>query len=1095
MFPFSREPKDPQPEAAAPAPKQAEAHPLDGLTGGVFSAATSGERAQRVRDWLASDPAPEQMQEVYKELSSKDKGAAKALREKLEELRRAKGQEAVAAEWEAKGQALLQAARLNIADSLAWQRDAAKAGAPLSREPLAGLRAQLVDRIKKVEDLQQRVMVQREAAVMLSQRIELLSTKPLADAQAQQTGLASDVEQWRSHARLLLADPQWLSVDVRYPPQLEAAQTQLLAVRDAFVAALDQAAAAAQDKSAPLPSVPVWADELRAARGEPPAAAAVAEEAAAKAAPKPRVDPEQRNAAQKAVEAGVKLLEQAVAAGHTKNMHSATAALRQSLKAHGRLIDDALEARVHATLVSAGELEGWQRWSADKVREQLVAQAEALLSKRKIKGTQGASAAANARANEATTATEEAGAMQAAAAQDAHAPEVSTDNAAEGAEAPADPEGAVAESSPNAQANAATTATEEAGAREEAAAETAATESEATAVGSTSAAGQSGAESAVAEDAISANAQANEATTATEQAGAMEEAAAERSQRPVRPSPADTLEPGYELVPAMGGRKLQDTIRKLRDEWKAADQGGAPNHALWKRFDRAINAAHKHVDEWLSKVRAEAAEHKAQRQALIDEVKAFGAAHAGDGEGADWKAFNRQIHQFSDRWRNAGHLSEKAFAELQGKWKEAIHAAAAPLETAQKHSTARRQGLIAEAEALGAAAQLRIDAVRALQQRWQAEAQAVPLERKHEQRLWDAFRKPLDDAFNRKGAEREKQQAAMSEHDRAVLDAAKALEEANASGDANRIRTAIAALEAATRAQPAPVATEAPKSEEKTAPAPADGAPDATENAAPADAAASAEPPADATAEASAIGGEAADGAAAPAPAAPSAPAKPAKPVVAMRGDDRPGAKRPEAAPAGRGGKFGDRRDGRPGPGGRDARGGPGAGGRGGERFGDRGPREDRGPRLGDAAFRAQRDAVEHAQAQLRKLAAQAHGETVTQLIGAWAARQPEQLPSAQELGKGVSGSTRTAWAQAVQSAPQGSASEALLRLEMAADVPTPADQLDARRALQLKLLTRRNDPSPAETWANDAGAVLGTAHDEATARRLQNALKVLMRK
>ena len=227
-----------------------------------------------------------------------------------------------------------------------------------------------------------------------------------------------------------------------------------------------------------------------------------------------------------------------------------------------------------------------------------------------------------------------------------------------------------------------------------------------------------------------------------------------------------------------------------------------------------------------------------------------------------------------------------------------------------------------------------------------------------------------------------------------------------------------------------------------------------------------------------------------------------------MRGDDRPGAKRPEAAPAGRDGKFGDRRDGRPGPGGRDARGGPGAGGRGGDRFGDRrdggrdggrfgdrGPREDRGPRLGDAAFRAQRDAVEHAQAQLRKLAAQAHGETVTQLIVAWAARQPEQLPSAQELGKGVSGSTRTAWAQAVQSAPQGSASEALLRLEMAADVPTPADQLDARRALQLKLLTRRNDPSPAETWANDAGAVLGTAHDEPTARRLQNALKVLMRR
>jgi hypothetical protein len=83
MFPFNRDPKDPQAaaEALAPAPKAPEAHPLDALTGGVFSAATSGERAQRVRDWLATEPAPEQMQEVFKELSAKDKGAAKALRE------------------------------------------------------------------------------------------------------------------------------------------------------------------------------------------------------------------------------------------------------------------------------------------------------------------------------------------------------------------------------------------------------------------------------------------------------------------------------------------------------------------------------------------------------------------------------------------------------------------------------------------------------------------------------------------------------------------------------------------------------------------------------------------------------------------------------------------------------------------------------------------------------------------------------------------------------------------------------------------------------------------------------------------------------
>ena len=225
-----------------------------------------------------------------------------------------------------------------------------------------------------------------------------------------------------------------------------------------------------------------------------------------------------------------------------------------------------------------------------------------------------------------------------------------------------------------------------------------------------------------------------------------------------------------------------------------------------------------------------------------------------------------------------------------------------------------------------------------------------------------------------------------------------------------------------------------------------------------------------------------------------------------MRGDDRPGAKRAAPAATGRGGKFGDRPGAR--PGGRDARGGPGGdrGGRFGDRgdrpggpggrFGDRPPREDRGPRLGDTAFRAQRDAVEQAQAQLRKLAAQAHGEALTQLLGAWADRQPDQVPSVQELGRAVSPAVRTSWTQAIGTGAGAAdqAAESLLRLEMAAEVPTPADQLDARRALQLKLLTRRNDPAPAQTWGQDVATVLAAPHDEATARRLQNALKGLLR-
>ena len=918
--------------------KSQEPHPLDALTGGAFSAQTAGERAQRIRDWLAGNPAAEQIQQVFNEISVRDRGAAKPLREKLDELKRAKGQEALAAEWARKASGLLELPKLNMADAMAWQRDAAKAGAPLSKEPLASLKLQLADRVKGIEDLQHRVQVQREAAVLLAQRIEVLSTKPWRDAQAALEVLRSDVGHWQEQAAALAVDPNWASVDPKFPTMLDASKGQLLVVWDAFQAALALTLTASEDNNAPLPPVTVWADELRVARGVPL-------EAEAKPARPPRapVDPALREAANKAVQDALTKVEQEVAEGHGKASAGAAAALRNALKEHNRLVDEKLGNAAQAALAAAGELEGWQRWRADQLREELLIKAEGLLKR---------------------------------------------------------PEGH-----------------------------------------------------------------------------------------------------------ALGGRKMQETLRQMREQWKQTDQGGVPNHALWKRFDDACNEAHKVVEAWLEKVKAESAEHKAQRLALIEEVKAWAADNTTAKDG-DWKGFNRVLHQFGDRWREAGHLGEKAFAELQPLWKEAIAQAAAPLENLQKQSVERRQAMIEEAKVLGAAPVLRIDAVKALQQRWQAEAQTVPMDRKFEQKLWDAFRKPIDDAFNRKTEEREKAASALSDRDRIVLEAAKALEAANATGDAAKIRTAMNNLDAALRGQAqAQAAVNADKAEaaaQSAAQAESQaGAPVAEKTEAAAEPAVPAEAAETAASEASAEDAPAA----APEAAAPAEPAKPVrKPVVAMRGDDRPGMKKTEPAAAGRGGKFGDRKDGprgAPRPGDnkfepirseRPSR----DGGRDGGRFGDRPAFEDRGPRLGDVAFRAQREALEHAQLALKKLAAQAHGEVLTELLTAWEQRDPAKLPGAQALGQGVSSAARTAWTQSLANAPKAddkATTDTLLRLEIAAEVPTPAEQVSARRMLQLQLLTRRNDPSPAQTWTQDVAKLLASPFDGSNARRLQNVLKVLMKR
>ncbi|MGM9428381.1 DUF349 domain-containing protein [Hydrogenophaga sp. MI9] len=872
-------------------------HPLDAVTGGAFSAPTSGDRAARVRAWLLTEPTWEVMNEVFKELSQRDRGAAKPLKEKLDELRRQKAQEHIGVEWAQKAETLIGQSRMNLADALAWQRDAARAGAPLSREPLAGLKVALSERVKAIEDLQDRVQVKRESAVLMAQRIEVLSTKSWREAQSSAQALRDDVAEWQKQATELTADPQWASVEPKFPPMLDASRQQLQLVWDAFEAALATAVAADADPQAALPAVPVWADELRQARGETVEVVASQDAQAHK---------ERREKAVAELERVLAVLEKEVGQGHGKATPKAAADVRAVLKSQGRLLGPDLEAKAHAVLAQAGELEDWQRWRADQLREELVKKAEALL---------------------------------------------------------APPEG----------------------------------------------------------------------------------------QR-------------------MGGRKLQETLRALREQWKTTDQGGQANHALWKRFDEACTLAHKQVEVWLTQVRQQAEAHKAQRLALIEELKAWTVAHTGQ---SDWKVQIRDLHAFSERWREAGHLSEKAFAELQPQWKEAMHLAHAGLEVAQSQSVARRRQMIEEATAMGASPALRIDAVKELQGRWQAEAHTVPLERKLEQKLWEAFRKPIDEAFQRKSSEREKAATALNEHDQRVLDAARALDAACAAGDAQQIRSAQQALERALRGEaeaPAVLASaetraESPKSE-------------------PAGEAASAPDAGDAAAASDADDTTAAPEAPAPAPV----PAAPARKLVAMRGDDRPGMKKTE--PAGR--------DDRRGPGGRDARDGRDARGPRGAWAESRPPRSAPGhatPRLGDAAFRAQRQAIEHAEATMRKLAAQAHGEVLTQLVNAWEKRDPSAVPAAQALGGRVTAAARSAWTSALGGAASPVPAEALLRLEMAAEVPTPAEQLDARRQLQLQLLTRRHDAPPSDTWGHDLAKVLSGAYDAGAARRVQNVLKVLLRR
>jgi ATP-dependent RNA helicase SUPV3L1/SUV3 len=351
--------------------KSPDTQALDALTGGAFSAPTSGERAARCANGCHG-PGTEQMQEVFRELSARDKGAARALRERSTRSSARKGQEAIAAEWADKAQALLAQPRMNIADAMAWQRDAAKAGAPLSREPLAGLKAQ-PGRAREacIEDLQ----TPGAGAARGGRAAGPAHRGPVHQALARRPGRLGrpahrrrpTLAGPRPHA--LLDDAGWPSVDPKFPPLLDASRAQLLVVWEAFQSRAGAGRGRRTDAAAPLPPVPVWADELRVARGRR------RPEEAGPRRPGPRWTPKCAPQANRAVTEVLDRWNRKWPKGHGKasaGCGHCAAQCAQGARQAGRG-PTSLENQAHAALAAAGELEGWQRWRADQLRQELVA--------------------------------------------------------------------------------------------------------------------------------------------------------------------------------------------------------------------------------------------------------------------------------------------------------------------------------------------------------------------------------------------------------------------------------------------------------------------------------------------------------------------------------------------------------------------------------------------------------------------------------------------------------------------------------------------------------------------------------------------------
>jgi hypothetical protein len=195
--------------------------------------------------------------------------------------------------------------------------------------------------------------------------------------------------------------------------------------------------------------------------------------------------------------------------------------------------------------------------------------------------------------------------------------------------------------------------------------------------------------------------------------------------------------------------ELAKKVGSMRERWKALDSlSGAAPKSLWERFDAACTAAYAPAAAHFRHLADERHANAARGQALIDEANAE-IARLQSGE-AEWKHVAGTVQRLRLAWSHLGAIDRKEKKRLDALFTDALNTLQRPLEEQRKGEMAEREEIIELAAAIDPHDRHALDTMRALQQRWQEHARALPLERKSEQALWQRFRAVCDDVFQRR---------------------------------------------------------------------------------------------------------------------------------------------------------------------------------------------------------------------------------------------------------------------------------------------------------------------------------------------------------
>ncbi len=207
-----------------------------------------------------------------------------------------------------------------------------------------------------------------------------------------------------------------------------------------------------------------------------------------------------------------------------------------------------------------------------------------------------------------------------------------------------------------------------------------------------------------------------------------------------------------------------DQVKALRNEWKQCSKMDPSKHQpLWVEFDAACSKAYEPCQQFFKQESAQRGDNLEGRFNICEQLETL--EKQTDWNTADWRDVTKQINQLRGQWRKAGNVDRSSWNTANGRFNDAMDALEVHLGKERRHNLLQRQHLVTQAEALSAtlekaegaedkasALDQAIQTAKSLQSQWKP---TVTGRRTDEQKLWEQFRKAIDEVFNRQRSERD----------------------------------------------------------------------------------------------------------------------------------------------------------------------------------------------------------------------------------------------------------------------------------------------------------------------------------------------------